>query len=140
MNETTSESHVGIWIDTKQAKIIHVNGTKSNINVILSDIETKEREEGETGNQGRMGNQFLDPEKQKHNKLEEQSKAFLKRVIDSIEKDKSFVIFGPSNMKLQLEKEIKKHPDLRSKIDSVKTADSMTDNQLAAWIRNFYFK
>ena len=131
-------NHTGIWIDTKQAKIININGKEHKIDVILSDIDTKEREDGERGNQGRFGEQYLDPEKHKHNKLNEQSKAFFKQIINTIKKESSYVIFGPSSMKLKLEGEIKEHKDLKSKIDGVKTADSMTDNQLAAWVRDFY--
>ena len=131
-------SHLGIWIDTKNAKIIHVDKNEYKIELILSEIETKEREDGEKGNQGRFGDQYLDPEKQKHNKLNKQTKAFFQRVISALNKDASFVIFGPSSMKQKLEKEIKVHTFLKDKLDGVETVDSMTDNQLAAWIRDFY--
>lgn len=138
MSETTSESHVGIWIDTKQAKIIHVNGAKNSISDIISDIETKEREDGEKGNQGRFGDQYIDPEKHRHNKFNEQTKAYLKRVLDALKANSSFVVFGPSTMKFQLEKEVKERKALKGKLDGVETADSMTDNQLVAWVRDFY--
>lgn len=138
MKDVDRLSHIGIWIDTKQAKIIHVDEDKYTIDVVLSEIETKEREDGERGNQGRIGDQFLDPEKHRHNKFNEQSKAYLKRVLFALKGDSAFVVFGPSTMKFQLEKEIKGHKDLKGKLDGVKTADSMTENQLAAWVRNFY--
>ena len=138
MKGENTGNHTGIWIDTKQAKIIHIKGKEHKVDAILSEIETKEREDGEKGNQGRMGDQFLDPEKHRDNRLNEQSKAFLKETINAIKTESSFVIFGPSSMKLKLENEIKEQKDLKSKLDGVKTADSMTDNQLAAWVRDFY--
>lgn len=138
MKNGKSDSHTGIWIDTRNADIISVSSSGSSFNSIASDIVTKEREDGEKGNQGRIGDQFLDPEKGRHQKLEEQTKMFLKHIIELIRRDDSFVIFGPSSMKIKLEKEIQKHKDLAPKIDGVETADSMTENQKVAWVRDYY--
>lgn len=138
MKGADTGSYLGIWIDTKQAKIIHLEGDKNTIDVILSEIETKEREDGENGNQGRFGDQYIDPEKHKHNKLNEQTKAYLKRILLALKVNTSFVVFGPSTMKFQLEKDVKEDKALKGRLDGVKTADSMTDNQMVAWVRDFY--
>jgi len=48
------------------------------------------------------------------------------------------VLFGFANMKKELEKHIRNDTTLVSKLRVVASADSMTDNQMVAWVKNFY--
>jgi len=47
-------------------------------------------------------------------------------------------LFGPAGMKIELEKIIQDDAVLASRIKAVETADSMTDNQMAASVKNHY--
>lgn len=128
----------GIWLDTKQAKIISISSTDHSIETIPSGIETRERIQGEKGKQGRMGDQFIVSEKKRQSKIEEQEKVYCKSIIEEIKKVKSLVIFGPADMKYTLAKEIKNNSSFSPNINGIETADTMTEKQMVAWVRDFY--
>lgn len=128
----------GIWIDLKKAVLVHLHNDKKEIKTFLSEIEPKERIPGESNDFVRFGNQFSNLEKQKENRLNNQIKKYLNMVSAELSHSDAFVIFGPDGIKHELEKLILKNKDLSNKLKGVKTADSMTDNQIAAWVVNFY--
>jgi len=63
---------------------------------------------------------------------------YLKRIISEIKNSDKIVLFGPAEMKTDLEKVIQKDNNLKNKLIAVKTADSMTENQKVAWVKKFY--
>ena len=56
---------IGVWIDTKKAKIVTLDGDQKELKIIYSEIETRERIAGESNQPGRFGDQYLDQEKSK---------------------------------------------------------------------------
>jgi len=140
MKKINGTTQVGIWIDTKQAKIVKINSNGETLKTILSDIETRTRVDGEKGNQGRIGDQYIDLDKKHEAKIDKQKKDFSKRIIEEIKKASSLVIFGPADMKFSLAKELQKQPGISLDISGIESADSMTDNQIIAWVKDFYSK
>jgi len=130
--------NAGIWIDTKQAIIIKIMNGKSTIKTIISNVETRERIQGETKKFGRFGNQYLTYEKNKENRHNEQIAIFLKAIIKEILKFNKVVIFGPSNMKNLLEKEIFLNRELTQKLEGIHTTKQLTENQKVAWVKDYY--
>ena len=128
----------GIWLDKEKAIIISLFEKKHTIKHIDSKIEGRERFEGEGKEYGRFGGQFLSMENKKKNRLKKQSAEYLKRIIQEIKNSDEVVLFGPAEMKTDLEKMIIKDHNLKDKLVAVKTADSMTENQLVAWVKKFY--
>ena len=128
----------GIWLDKEKAYIINLSEVKHTIKTIESDISNRERFEGEGKEYGKFGGQFLSMENKKKNRLKKQSVEYLKRIILEIKNSDEVVLFGPAGMKTDLEKMILKDNNLKGKLVGVKTADSMTENQLVAWVREFY--
>ena len=57
------KKNIGIWIDTKQAFVIKLSNNSHTIKTIESNIETRERVEGESKKFGRFGGQYLTYEK-----------------------------------------------------------------------------
>ncbi|MFZ1806175.1 MAG: hypothetical protein WAU36_03080 [Cyclobacteriaceae bacterium] len=128
----------GVWIDLKKAVLVHLHNDKKEIKTLLSEIEPQERTPGQSKDFVRFGNQFSNLEKQKENRLKNQTKEYMKRVADELSHSDAFVIFGPAGMKHELEKLVLKDKKLNTKLKGVKTADSMTDNQTAAWVVDFF--
>lgn len=127
----------GVWLDSKQAYLITITNDEKDVQEIESGIETREREDGESKSYGRFGKQYIDPEKHHEHKVEHQSKHFVREIIDLIKERPSFVVFGPAHMKHELEKEIHKQ-HLSERLLDVVTSDIMTQNQMAAWVKDFY--
>ncbi len=132
------ERKTGVWIDKQKAIIISFFGNDINVKKIESGIETRERVDGESGHISRFGSQSLNPESKKENRLNEQSKIFLKKVVEELSHSDEFVIFGPSTMKMELAKELKDKSGLGARLKGIESADDMTENQLNAWVKSFF--
>lgn len=132
------KTQTGIWLDNEKAAIITLKTFGYKLNTIASDISTKERFDGETKKYGRFGNQSLSPEKHKERRIKEQTSIYLKNLISEIKNVDELVLFGPANMKKELRKQILQDATLTPKLKAVLSADSMTKNQMVAWVKEFY--
>ncbi|PIQ15834.1 MAG: hypothetical protein COW67_06230 [Flavobacteriales bacterium CG18_big_fil_WC_8_21_14_2_50_32_9] len=132
MNQT------GIWIDSKKAVIITFKNKESNTKIIYSGVEGKNRVDGEGKEFGRFGDQFSTLEKKLEKKYQLEIIEYLKEVIKELESTDDLVLFGPAQVKIELKKLIEKDNKLLKKLLDVVDADSMTDNQLVAWVKKYY--
>jgi len=132
------KKQTGIWIDKEKSLVITLFEGKHRIKTIESEISNRERFEGEGKEYGRFGGQFLSMENKKKNRIKKHTMEYLKRIISEIKNSDKIVLFGPAEMKTDLEKVIQKDNNLKNKLIAVKTADSMTENQKVAWVKKFY--
>ena len=134
------KKNIGIWIDTKQAVIIKLLNDTHSVKVIESNIETRERIDGESKKYGRFGGQFMTFEKNKLNRKIEQTNQYVKNLLKEVENCDSVVLFGPSKMKTIFEKELKSNMQLANKLIGVSNSKLLTENQMVAWVKDFYKK
>lgn len=132
------KKNIGIWLDTQQAVIVELSNGEQIIKTIESNIDTRVRIPGESKKYGRFGGQYITYEKNRENKKIEQTSKFMKILINEINTCDAVVLFGPSIMKTIFEKEIKNNLNLIGKLIGVYDADSMTENQIIAWAKDFY--
>ena len=132
------KNNIGIWIDTKQAIVVKLSNNHHSFKKIESNIITRERVPGESKKFGRFGGQSLTYEKNRFNRKNEQTSVYLKDLMKEIENCESFVIFGPSNMKNLLAKEINSNLQLSHKLAGIASSDLLTENQMVAWVKKFY--
>lgn len=129
---------IGIWIDTRQAFIVKLSNDKHTVKIIESNIDTRERVEGESKKFGRFGSQYLTYEKHQLNRKKEQTNIFFKNLLKEIQVCDSIVLFGPSQMKNLFEKEINSNMQIANKLVGVFNSDLLTENQTVAWVKDFY--
>ena len=134
------KKNIGIWIDTQKAVIIQLFNGKHTIKTIESNIDTLKPIIGESKKYGRFGGHYLTFEKNRENKKLEQTNQFIKILLDEIENSDAVVLFGPSIMKTIFEKEIKNNLNLIGKLSGVFDADTLTENQITTWVKDFYKK
>ncbi len=132
------KKQAGIWIDAKKAVIVFLEGSNHTIKAIHSNIESRERIPGETKWFTRFGNQFLNFEKRKKNRRANEIRNYLKDVVNEIQHSDELVLFGPASTKKELEKAVLMNAPHSPVIKAVETADSMTENQMVAWVKNYY--
>lgn len=132
------KKQTGIWLDHEKATIVTLVGSGYKLNIIESGIITRDRVDGETRNYGRFGDQSLNHEKHKEKRINKQTSNFLRNLLSEIKDVDELVLFGPANMKKELEKHILDDTTLAYKLKAVVSADSMTDNQMVAWVKKFY--
>ncbi len=129
------KSSIGIWIDKSKAKIISPEKIVKNI---PSNIVSRLRIKGQGKEYGKFGKQFLSFEKSKKNRIQNQKTAFLDEVLNSIQAYDQIFVFGPAQMKNELGKLILNDYQLKDKFVEIKTSKKMTDNQLVAYVKDFY--
>lgn len=128
----------GIWIDKRTAKMLTLVEDTENFQTINSSIE-EFRPKGGSGTRLKGGPQDVVQDSRYTEREKQQEKRFFKSITDVIEDSDSIVIFGPAEMGKKLYSEISEsNPTLYKKISEVAPADSMTDNQVKAWIRNYF--
>lgn len=128
----------GIWLDQKEAKVITLADDSEEIKTIYSQIETRERIPGESKIYGRFGKQYLNDEKTKEIKIDAQLKRYLNEVIQTLEDKDELMIFGPGKTKKELEKLIRNHPGMYTRLKEIRIAKQMTENQKVAYVKDFF--
>ncbi|MBW6482911.1 MAG: hypothetical protein K0B10_07600 [Vicingaceae bacterium] len=128
----------GIWIDSKKAYIVSLSGSDTNLSVITSEIEGVTRIEGEGKEYGRFGDQYTTLENKQENRRKHEVAEYLEEVVENIKSADEIVVFGPAEMKIEFEKLIRENQALAKKLLEVVSADSMTENQIVAWVKDYY--
>lgn len=129
---------VGIWIDKREAKIILIEDGNESLTTIQSEIE-EFNPKGGSGTKFKGGPQDVVQDSKYTEREKHQQKRFFKNIVAQIGNSDQIVIFGPAEMGEKLYSELSKsYPTVYNKVNGVKSADSMTDNQVKAWVRDFY--
>ena len=135
-----SRTLMGIWLDSAKAVVVTIEGNETDLKTMDSGVETQERIEGEGNQAGRFGNQFVEDEKAKEHRIEEMESRFLDRLLKTATSADQLMVFGPAHMKTRFEKLFNDFAGKKPNLRAVEAADSMTDNQIAAHVREFYGK
>lgn len=132
------EKVTGIWIDKRTAKIVTLENDSENFRTINSSIE-EFNPKGGSGTRFKGGPQDVVQDSKYTEREKQQQKRYFKSIMDSISSSDQIVIFGPAEMGEKLYSELSEsNSTLYSKVREVKSADSMTDNQVKAWVRDYY--
>ena len=134
------EKQVGIWIDSKKAIIVTLNGNKEEkITEIDSEVENSVYHNKE-GNKGTFsGTHHSDSETKFDNRKKEELNYYLKAVMNYVKGSDYLYIFGPAETKIKLEQKISEEKSLgKINLKAVETADNMTLNEIVAQVKDFY--
>ena len=134
------EKQVGIWIDSKKAIIVALDGKKEErITEIDSDVENSvyHNKEGYKGTFS--GSHHSDSETKFDNRKKEEQNYYLKSVMNYIKGSDYLYIFGPGETKTKLEQKIRDEKLLgKTILKAVETSDNMTVNEIVAKVKDFY--
>ena len=129
---------IGIWLDKKTAFIVTLMGEEVTLETIDSELEFY-HVRGGSRSKTRWGPQQVVQDSRYLEREKHQLKKYFQTIIEKLRDADTIVIFGPGQTGQKLKKEIAaKQPQLTGRIASVDKANSMTDNQIIAWVRNFY--
>lgn len=130
--------NVGIWIDKRVAKIITIEEDKELLATIISNIE-EYNPKGGSGSRMKGGPQDVVQDSKYLAREKHQLKAFFQDIISDLPDVDSLVIFGPSHTGKKLANELfQNYKSIHSKLNGVLKADSLTDNQLKAWVKQYF--
>ena len=134
------EKQVGIWIDSKKAIIVTLDGKKEErITEIDSEVENTVYHNKE-GNKGTFsGSHHSDSETKFDNRKKEELNYYLKSVMSNIKGSDYLYIFGPGETKTNLEQKIRDEKWLgKTNLKAVETSDNITVNEIVAKVKDFY--
>ena len=134
------EKQIGIWIDSKKAIIVTLEGQKEEkIIEIDSDVENRIYHNKESNKGTFSGSHHSDSETKFENRKKEQLSYYLKLVMNNIKESDYLYLFGPGETKIKLEQKIRVEKSLdKINLKAVETSDSMTLNGIVAQVKDFY--
>lgn len=125
------KKELGLWIDHREAVIVTVSKEGEEIKRISSDTEKQSRFSANAP-------EGL-PEDRRDRRFGEHLHQYYAEVIAAIRDADSILILGPGEAKGELEKQLT-HEKLSGRIVGIESADKLTEPQIVAKIRKYFFK
>jgi hypothetical protein len=120
---------IGLWIDHREAVIVELTDKVEQITRIKSDAEKQIRIAGGSRQDGLQTTEAI-----RGKKLDSHLGKYFDEIIAHIRDAELIHIFGPGDAKNELAKQLEKN-GLKERILEIETMDNMTDNQIAAKVR-----
>lgn len=132
--------NIGIWLDKDRAFVVTLTNGKESTLLIPSNIEHY-RIHGGSGTRLKGGPQDVVQDSKYLERENHQFKAYFKEIVSHIKNADVLALFGPAGTNNRFKKELEEsYKDLNKKVVAVKKADSMTENQMKALVRDFFTK
>ena len=129
---------IGVWLDKKTAHVVTLKAGDPTVEVIDSNLEFY-NPKGGSRSKTRWGPQEVVQDSRYLEREKQQLKKYFEQLIEKISHADAILLFGPGQTALKFMQEIKSsQPELAARVIKVEKADSMTDNQVVAWVRNFF--
>lgn len=131
--------NIGIWMDREKAHIIRLKNKEATLETIFSEMEFFNRK-GTSGPRVKSGvTQDVTHERTYLEREKAQLKSYFKKLADAIGDADAIALFGPADTNEKFRKELlERHKGLAARVKTVAKADSMTENQTKALVRDFY--
>jgi stalled ribosome rescue protein Dom34 len=130
--------HTGIWLDKDKALIVTIENENETFQTVSSNIEHYNIRGG-SGTRLKGGPQDVVQDSKYLEREKQQLKQYFKAIVSHITDTNALVIFGPAETNEKFSKELhENYNSLSTKIKDVKKADSMSDNQVKALVRDFF--
>ncbi|SDL37478.1 hypothetical protein [Kriegella aquimaris] len=130
---------IGIWMDKQKAHIVTLTSDGEKLDTLLSDVEFFNLKSGAPSRTKWGGPQDVVHERKYLEREKHQLKEYFEKLVHAVKDADAIAIFGPADAGEKFKKElVEKHKTLAEKIKTLKKADSMTENQVKALVRDFY--
>jgi hypothetical protein len=127
---------VGIWIDKEKANIVTLSNNNGDFQTLESELESFNIHGG-SRSKTRWGPQDVVQDSKYLEREKHQLREYFKKLAEIIKNADVISVFGPGEAKNKFRKEmLENYPLLAAKIKIVKTADSMTNNQIIALVKD----
>ncbi|AUP81336.1 hypothetical protein [Flavivirga eckloniae] len=128
----------GVWLDKEKAHIVTINGEEETFVTIKSDVDTH-HVTGGSGTRFKGGPQDVVHDSKYMEREKFQLRTYFKNIIPHIKESGKIAIFGPAETFQKFKKELQlNYTGIDKKVIEVERADSMTDNQVKALVRDFF--
>jgi hypothetical protein len=135
--ENSMKTNVGIWIDHRKAIVVAISDTGEELGLVLSKVERHLRRAGDSPFKGRYESQNVPADDSRQRAFTGRLNIYYEAVIACLRDAESILIFGPGEAKGELKQRLVRSK-LGGRIAGIKTADKMTDRQIAAKVRQYF--
>ena len=126
------KKQIGLWIDHREAVIVVLTDKDEKITRIRSDAEKQTRFPGGSRKDGLQKTEAV-----RDKRLEQDLGKYFDDVIANIREAGWIQVFGPGEAKGELVKRLEAE-GFKERIVEMETTDKMTDNQIAAKVREYF--
>jgi len=127
---------MGIWLDHKKAVMVFLDGETHKIEHLESDAENHYRPRGGWKSSG--SNVAQSKEKSLEERRDHQYHEFYQKIIEMCDNVGHIYIFGPSEAKLELRKELDKIKRSHITIDDVQASDKLSDYEIVNKVKLYF--
>ena len=130
--------NLGIWLDKEKAHIVTIENENEIFETIYSEIENY-HVSGGSGTRFKGGPQDVVQDSKYLEREKQQLKAYFKSIVPYIKQSSKIIIFGPAETFQKFKKELQEnYTDINARVVNIDRADSMTNNQIKALVRNYF--
>ncbi|HEY9166626.1 MAG TPA: hypothetical protein VIS48_10735 [Candidatus Kryptonia bacterium] len=123
------KTNAGLWIDHRKAVIVILDEKGEETKRINSNMEKHVRFSGIA--------QENTEEDIRDRRFTNHLNKYYDEVIASVRNAKSILVFGPGEAKMEIKKRLE-NEKIKTQLVDIETVDKMTDNQIAAKIREYF--
>ncbi len=125
-------------MDKEKAHIVVLAGEQEKMYTLHSEVESF-NPKGGAGSKTKWGPQDVVQDSKYLEREKHQLRVYFKRLVNVVKDADAIVLFGPSDTAEKFRKELmERYRPLNTKVRTVVKADSMTDNQVKALVRDFF--
>ncbi|MEO8157913.1 MAG: hypothetical protein ABI648_08965 [Betaproteobacteria bacterium] len=133
------DTKVGLWIDHRNAVIMHLTDRGDEMALIISNVEKQRRRSGDSSPDGAHVPGQVPADDRRQGAFNEHLNIYYDAVVANIRDADSILIFGPGEAKGELRQRLERNR-LDARIVGIESADKMTDPQIAAKVRRHFPK
>lgn len=131
--------NVGVWMDKEKAHIIRLDNKEEELETLFSEVEFFNRKSTASSRVKTGATQDVTHERTYLEREKQQLKTYFKKLAKAIGDADAIALFGPADTNEKFRKElVENHKALADKLKTVTKADSMTENQTKALVRDFF--
>lgn len=128
------KNKIGIWLDFSEANLINPDGK---VTTILSEIE-HQKPKGGSRSKAPWGPMDKISESKYLSRRLQQEADFFNRIMEALPFGQELYIFGPAEAKVNFKKALEANKAKAFRVLALETADTMTENQKVAKVRDFF--
>ena len=130
--------NIGIWLDKEKAYVVTIENENETLERVPSNIEDYHIYGG-SGTRFKGGPQDVVQDSKYLEREKHQTKNYFKELVSRVKEADALAIFGPAETYEKFKKELEdSYQELNQKVKTVQRANSMTNNQVKALVRDFF--
>ncbi len=131
--------NIGIWMDKEKAHLVRLEDEKEAFETIVSDLDFFKPTGGSRTKSAKWGPQDVVQDSKYLEREKHQLKKYFNDLADAIGDADAIAIFGPADTNEKFRKELmNNYKPLAAKLKIVTKADSMTENQTKALVKDYF--